>query len=301
MRLEDFFSTPEKRRVAVPFPYEPALLETVAAAAREAWAEFLFIGETAKIEELAGSAGLNPAHYRVVESTREDEACSLAAEALRDGLADLAMKGAVHTANFSRAIFYKEYGLVEPGRLASHIGACELPGYQKIIFLTDCAINIQPDYDQKLIILKNALETLRRLDIPSPKVALVAPVETVNRKIPATVDADRIVQDYADGLLSEELGPAVLEGPFGLDVALSAEAAKTKGIESSVAGDADLLLFPDLNTGNAVYKAFTYAAGATIAGNLIGPRFPVVLTSRADDNRTKLLSLKMGVSLIPES
>ncbi|AHC13842.1 phosphate acyltransferase [Salinispira pacifica] len=299
MRLEEFFVPPVKRRVAVPFPYEPALLETTSAAAVEGWAEFLFIGETAKIEELASAAGMDPGHYRCIESTREDEACSLAAEALRDGLADLAMKGAVHTANFSRAIFYKEYGLVEPGRLASHIGACELPGFKKILFLTDCAINISPDYDDKLIILKNALETLRGLGVKVPKVALVAPVETVNRKIPATVDADRMVQDYNEGLLTEELGPAVIEGPFGLDVALSAEAARTKGIESRVAGDADILLFPDLNTGNAVYKAFTYAAGGTIAGNLIGPRSPVVLTSRADDNRTKLLSLKMGVSLIP--
>lgn len=302
MTLDDFFSPNREGIVAIPFPYEKAILSTIAEASKLGWAKCLLIGDEDEIRRKADEFSLDMSTAfstaTFLPAEREDEACALTAEALRDGKANLAMKGAVHTANFSRAIFYKEYGLVEPGRLASHIGACELPAYHKILFVTDCAINIDPDYDTRIIILKNALETVRRLGIPEPKVGLVAPVETVNKKIPSTVDADRLVREYNDGNLKDELGPAIIEGPFGLDVALSAEAAATKGIESDVAGDADILLFPDLNSGNVAYKSFTYMAGATIAGNLIGPRVPVVMTSRADDDRTKLLSLKMGVSLV---
>jgi phosphate butyryltransferase len=297
MNLDDFFNPAGKSVVAIPFPEEKAVMTTVAQASAHDWARFLLIGDTEKILAAAEEFGVAADRMEILKARREDEACALTAEALRDGRADLAMKGAVHTANFSRAIFYKEYGLVEPGRLASHIGACEMPAYHKIVFLTDCAINIEPDYETKIIILKNALETVRALGIDRPKVGLVAPVETVNKKIRATVEADRLVHEYREGILSDELGPAIIEGPFGLDVALSKEAAATKAIESEVAGDVDILLFPDLNSGNVAYKSFTYMAGATIAGNLIGPRVPVVMTSRADDDRTKLLSLKMGASL----
>ncbi len=297
MNLDDFFKPAGESVVAIPFPQERAIMTTVAQACEHSWARFLLIGDPEGILQAADEYQVPRDRIEILPAQREDQACAFTAEALRDGRADVAMKGSVHTANFSRAIFYKEYGLVEPGRLASHIGACEMPAYHKIVFLSDCAINIQPDYETKIIILKNALETVRSLGIEKPKVGLVAPVETVNKKIPATIDADRMVNEYRDGILVDELGSAVIEGPFGLDVALSAEAAATKGIESEVAGDADILLFPDLNSGNVAYKSFTYMAGATIAGNLIGPRIPVVMTSRADDDRTKLLSLKMGASL----
>ena len=168
---------------------------------------------------------------------------------------------------------------------------CQVASYHKLLFLTDCAINIRPDYADKLRILDNAVDLAKRLGISRPKVGLVAPVETVNPKIDSTTDAEKLRREY-------DPQKALLGGPFGLDVALSAEAARIKKIESPVAGDVDILLFPELNSGNAVYKTLTVLAGATIAGLLIGLQAPVVLTSRADNAETKLLSLKLGLASV---
>jgi phosphotransacetylase len=204
------------------------------------------------------------------------------------------MKGQVHTGEFSRTLFSSEFGLLEPGRLVSHLALCDAPAYHKVLFLTDCAINIRPEYEEKVKILDNAIEMALRLGVCDPKVGLVAPVETVKEKIESTVHAARLKKEYCT------FPEAILDGPFGLDVALSAEAARIKKIESRVAGDVDILLFPELTAGNAVYKALTILGGATIAGVLLGLKNPVVVTSRSDDEQTKLLSLKLGIALAAE-
>ena len=201
------------------------------------------------------------------------------------------MKGQVHTGEFSRALFSREAGLLGKGRLVSHLALCDLPAWHKMLFLTDCAINIKPGFDEKLQIIGNAVTMAQRLGIGKPKVALIAPVETVSPSIESTVDADRLRREYPN------LSGALLDGPFGLDVALSAEAARIKKIESPVAGDPDILLFPDLTSGNVAYKILTLFGGATIAGILTGLKVPVVVTSRADSAQTKLLSLKLGIVL----
>jgi phosphate butyryltransferase len=289
VNLDQFLSVNSKATVAVPFPEDEAILRTCRTAADQNWARFLFFGDPERIGKAAEKTGIDRAFYETETANTESEACELTARSLREGRAQVAMKGQVHTGDFSRALFSREAGLLEPGRLVSHIALCQVASYHKLLFMTDCAINIKPDYDDKLRILDNAVRMAQKLGVPRPRVGLVAPVETVNPKIDSTIDAERLRKEY-------DPEKALLGGPFGLDAALSREAAAIKKIESPVAGDADILLFPDLNTGNAVYKTLTVLAGATIAGLLIGLRVPVVVTSRSDNEETKLLSLKMGLA-----
>ena len=242
-------------------------------------------------EKAAEAKGIEPGLYSCLEADSEAEACRRTAELLASGRAQLAMKGQVHTGEFSRALFSGEAGLLEKGRLVSHLALCEVPAFHKMLFLTDCAINIRPGFDEKLQIIGNAVAMAQRLGIAEPKVALIAPVETVSPSIESTVDADRLKREYPN------LSGALLDGPFGLDVALSPEAARIKKIESVVAGDPDILLFPDLTSGNVAYKILTLFGGATIAGILTGLKVPVVVTSRSDSAQTKLLSLKLGIVL----
>ena len=291
MKLDQFLKVERKATVAVPFPEDDAILKTCKTAADQDWASFLFIGNPETIEKAAANTGLKPGSYKCEKAENETEACALTARYIKEGKAQVAMKGQVHTGEFSRALFSKDAGLLEPGRLVSHMALCQVASYHKLLFLTDCAINIRPDYADKLRILDNAVDLAQRLGISRPKVGLVAPVETVNPKIDSTTDAEKLRREY-------DPQKALLGGPFGLDVALSAEAARIKKIESPVTGDVDILLFPELNSGNAVYKTLTVLAGATIAGLLIGLQAPVVLTSRADNAETKLLSLKLGLASV---
>ena len=293
MNLHEYLSIEGGRKVtvAIPFPDNEAVLETVQTACENGWAKFLFIGNRPEIKRAADSRSIDPELYACIQADCEAEACRLTAELLASGQAQLAMKGQVHTGEIIRALYSREAGLLEQGRLVSHLALCDLPAWHKMLFMSDCAINIRPGFDQKLQIIGNAVAMAQRLGIGQPKVALIAPVETVSTSIESTMDADRLKREYPN------LSGALIDGPFGLDVALSAEAARIKNIESSVAGDPDILLFPDLTSGNVAYKLLTLFGGATIAGILTGLKVPVVVTSRSDSARTKLLSLKLGIVL----
>ena len=201
------------------------------------------------------------------------------------------MKGLVQTSNFSRAFLKKEFGLVPEGRLVSHVGLFELPGYHKPLIVTDAALNIAPGMEAKKRIIRNAVGFAVKIGIPAPKVACVAPNEKVNPAIPSTGDAAELTAMSARG----EFAPAIVDGPYGLDVAVSRRSAEIKGIRTAVAGDADILFMPELNSGNAVYKCFSVFGGGRVAGLIIGALCPIVLTSRADDEETKLFSLAMAV------
>ena len=297
MSLDQLFVLKNKPTIAVPFPQDHAVLFTMKYALDHNWADFLLIGDRSIIIEAARNHGIDGASMEILPASQEDEACQIAAQAIAEGRASAAMKGAVHSGTFSKAMFSSTRGLMNPGRLGSHVGILDLPVYPKPLFLTDCAININPTYEQKIEILRNVLELAQTLGVQQPKVGLLAPVETVNPKIPSTVDAQRLKEAYHSGELKDLPKGAILDGPFGIDVALSAEAARIKGIPSQVAGDVDILLFPDLTSGNVAYKTFTFAGKGTIAGVLTGARIPQILTSRADSDQTKLLALRLGVSL----
>jgi len=200
------------------------------------------------------------------------------------------MKGSLHTDELMSAVIHKSTGLRGTTRI-SHAFVFDLPRYPKLLALADCVVNITPHVPAKRDILTNAIGLLRRLGVVQPKVGIVAAVETVNPAIQATLDAKALVE------LAREhhvWGDAIVEGPLGFDNAVSAEAARIKGIESRVAGDADLLLVPELNAGNLLYKSFVYIGGGECAGLVLGARVPIVLTSRADSLLARIASVALA-------
>ena len=201
------------------------------------------------------------------------------------------MKGSLHTDELMSAVIHKSTGLRGTRRI-SHAFVFDLPRYPKLLALADCVVNISPHVPAKRDILSNAIDLLRRLGVVRPKVGIVAAVETVNPAIQATMDAQTLVDLARE---HHEWGDAIVEGPLGFDNAVSAEAARTKGIESQVAGDADLLLVPDLNAGNLLYKSFVYIGGGECAGLVLGARVPIVLTSRADSLTARMASVALAV------
>jgi len=200
------------------------------------------------------------------------------------------MKGSLHTDELMSAIVNKATGLRGETRI-SHAFVFDLPRYHKLLALADCVVNIHPHLPAKRDILSNAIALLKKLGIERPKVGIVAAVETVNPAIAATLDAQALVELARLG----EWPGAIVEGPFGFDNAISADAARIKKIEGSVPGDADLLLLPDLNAGNMLYKSFNYIGGGDCAGLVLGARVPIVLTSRADSLQSRIASVALAV------
>jgi phosphate butyryltransferase len=195
----------------------------------------------------------------------------------------------VGTADFLRAILQKDSGLRQ-GDLLSHIGFFEVPTYHKIIALTDAAQNIYPDFNEKVAILKNSLDMFKHLGYECPKVACLAAIEGVNPKMPSTMDAAALTQMNR----RNQIKGCIIDGPLAFDNAVSKLSAEHKGIESEVAGNADLLFAPNIEVANVLYKSFTYFANATVAAIILGASVPVVLTSRSDSDKSKLMSIALA-------
>ncbi len=269
-------------RLALVWPCDDLAREAAGAIARAGIAQPVLVGPAARI-------GHTP--YPVVDTPDDPHEAARRAVALaRDGDVAAIMKGSLHTDELMAAVVARDTGL-RGSRRISHAFLFDLPSYPKLLALADCVVNIAPDLKTKQDILANALELLRRLGVARPRAGIVAAVETVNPAIPATLDAQALVQQAQQGAF----GDACVEGPFGFDNAFSAEAARIKGLKSEVAGQADLLLMPDLNAGNMLYKSFVYAAGGDCAGLVLGTRVPVVLTSRADSLQARVASVALAV------
>ncbi|MBF9016604.1 MULTISPECIES: phosphate acyltransferase [unclassified Oceanispirochaeta] len=290
MLLDEILARPEgaKRRVALVKAEHDESLLTVKQALAEEIADFVLIGNADAIREKCEVLDVPLSNCEILDISDDQEAAEKGAALAAEGSVDVLMKGIIHSSVFTRALLNKELGLVPPGGLISHFGIFELPGLPGALGITDSALNIAPDLEQKKIILENALNMMHRLTPRLLQTACIAPVEKVNPKIPATVDAAALAAMEWEG--------AHVEGPLALDVALSAEAADLKGIESDVAGQPDLLLFPDLNSANAVYKAFAFMPGSRHAGVLAGLSLPVILTSRSDPEEVRSLSLKLAIA-----
>ena len=279
--------------VAIAAAAHRATLQTVAAASSAGIAEFILFDEQELIEQYAAEAGISLEGVTIRECPDEDAAARQAAATVAAGEAGVLMKGRVHTSEFSRSFLDRQLQLIPEGGLVSHTALFTIPDYHKPFLFTDGAINIAPDYERKCLILKNVLSVAAALGIKEPRTALITPVETVSPRIPSTVDAEKIARLQQKGYF----GPGYIEGPMALDAALSAEAAAIKGITGNVPGNPDILLMPNLDCGNAVYKAFTLQPGTRSAGILAGLRVPVVLTSRADSELTRFLSLYMALAV----
>jgi phosphate acetyltransferase/phosphate butyryltransferase len=250
----------------------------------------VLVGPHEAIVRAAEAAGVDPGRFEIVATGEAPaEAAAHACRLVHAGQLDALMKGSLHTDELMSAVVHKSTGLRGSTRI-SHAFLFDLPRYPKLIALADCVVNIAPHLPAKRDILTNAIGLLQRLGIAAPKVGIVAAVETVNPAIPATVDAHALDEESRAGAWPG----AVIEGPLGFDNAISAEAARVKRIVSAVAGDADLLLVPDLNAGNILYKSFVYVGGGECAGLVLGAKVPIVLTSRADSLRARIASVALA-------
>jgi len=279
-----------RKRVAVAAAQEHSALEAVVDAWKAGLAEPILVGDLAAIDRIAAELGLDISAFERIEEKDISRAAAKAVELVRTGKADVLMKGLLDTSVLLKAVLNKESG-INAGRLSSHVAVMEVQAYHKLLFVTDAAINIAPDIPAKIDIIMNAAQAARALGIDRPKVALLAAVEKVNfEKMPCTADAAIITQMNRRGQLKD----CLVDGPLALDNAISAESAKIKKIVSEVAGDADILVAPDIEAGNILYKCLLDLAGARGAGVVMGAAKPIVLTSRADSAETKLASIALA-------
>lgn len=277
--------------IALVYPCDALAINAAQLIAGSGIARPILVGPPEAIERAADSAGIDHRQFEIIAAPAAPLETAMQATALaRDGAVKALMKGSLHTDELMSAVVSKATGLRGETRI-SHAFLFDLPRYPKLLALADCVVNIAPDCKTKRDILTNAINLLQKIGISHPKVGIVAAVETISAAIPATLDAQALVAMAHDGAWPG----AIVEGPFGFDNAISAQAARIKKIDSQVAGDADLLLMPDLNAGNMLYKSFNYIGGGDCAGLVLGARVPIVLTSRADSLQSRMASVALAV------
>jgi phosphate acetyltransferase/phosphate butyryltransferase len=285
----DLAARRERIRMAVVHPVDSPSLLGALEAREKGLIEAVLVGPEKKIAAAAAEAGVDLSGVEVVAAEHSHDAAEKAVEMARAGKVDAIMKGALHTDELMHPVIDKAKGL-RTERRVSHVFALDVPTYPKHLFITDAAINIAPDLEAKRDIVQNAIDLARALGNEKPKVAVLGPVEVVTPKIPATVDAAALCK-MAD---RRQITGGVVDGPLAFDNAISAEAARTKGIVSDVAGEADILVVPELNSGNMLAKQLEYLAGALTAGIVVGSRVPIALTSRADKPLARLASCALA-------
>ena len=276
---------------AVAWPCEETALSGALDAAGKGLITPILVGPAKKIAEVAKASGITlDSSTRIVEAADSHAAAAKAVELVRKGEAELLMKGSLHSDEILAAVVARETGL-RTGRRLSHVFIMDVPTYHKVLIVTDAAINIAPTLEDKADICQNAIDLARTFGIERPKVAILAAVETVNSKMPATLDAAALCKMAERG----QIKGGLLDGPLAFDNAISKEAAKIKGITSDVAGDPDILLAPDLEAGNMMAKQLSFLANADSAGIVLGAKVPVILTSRADSLRARIASCAVAV------
>jgi phosphate acetyltransferase len=270
---------------AVAHPCDDASLGAVIEAAREGIIAPILVGPSERIRAAARAADLELGAYEIVDAPHSHAAAARAVELVRLGRAELLMKGSLHTDELMAEVVRRETGL-RTDRRVSHVFVMDVPTYHKPLLITDAAVNIAPTLDDKRDIVQNAIDFAQALGIGRPKVAILSAVETVTTKIPSTIDAAALCKMADRG----QIRGGILDGPLAFDNAISAEAARTKGIVSAVAGDPDIVVVPDLEAGNMLAKNLTFLSRADAAGVVLGARVPIILTSRADNERARIAS-----------
>jgi phosphate butyryltransferase len=281
------------RTVAVAAAGEQICLESVVVARQEDLVRPVLYGDQPVIKQLLGGLGQKPADYEIHHVADPMAAAEQAVEAVATGQCQMLMKGLVQTGDLFHAYFDKRWNLRYPGRIMSHIGLFEVPGYPRLFAMTDAAINVELDEGRLVSICRNAVEFMHRLGWARPKVALLAGTSRVNRRQPVTGRAERVAELATDGITD-----AVFVGPLAIDEALSPRAVEIKRTGGSIAGDADVLVVPYLEVGNVFYKTMTALYHAKVVGAVIGGRAPVILTSRADSEETKLFTVALSCYLV---
>lgn len=282
-------STFDRKVVAVAQAADSDVLKAVVNAHQLEIADFILIGDQEIIHSFLSDLSYDVDHFSLIHELDARKACHLAVQQVINGKAEILMKGLVSTADLLKAVLDKEHGL-RTSKLISHVATFEVEGYDRLLFVTDAAMNISPDLKEKVEIIRNSVEVARSLGVKNPRVAPVCPVEVVNPTMQSTLDAASLTLMGKRGQIMD----CIIDGPLALDNAISIEAAKHKGIRSEVAGRADILLVPTIEVGNVLYKSLVYFAKAKVGALVVGAKAPVILTSRADSDQAKLYSIALA-------
>ena len=278
------------KKIAVAAAEDDFVLEALKIAKDEGLAESILVGDEKKIKEIAKTINMDLSQFKVIDQPDPPSAAKVAVKLVHDGEADMYMKGLISTKDFLRSVLDKEVGL-RTGRVLTHVGVFEVKGIDQLLFLTDQAFIMYPTLEEKIKIIENALDIANACGINNPKVAPLAAVEVVNPKMPATVDAAELTKMNAEG----KIKGCIIDGPLSLDMAISKEACShKKGLDRKITGDADILLFPDIHTGNVAYKMLVHTSHFLNGAILSGTSAPVILTSRSDSVATRVNSIALA-------
>lgn len=290
--LLELVKTKEKKRLVAAYANDSHTIGAVSAAIDKGIVDATLVGDIDTIKKVCAEEGIDPNKFELVQEADETKAGVKAVALVREGKGDILMKGLLSTDKYMRAILNKETGLM-PGKkndMLTHMAVFEVPAYHKLLVCSDVAIMPAPDLKQKQAILNYLISTAKSLEIAKPKVAVLAATEQVSTGMQACVDA-AIISKMGD---RGQIKGAFVDGPLALDVAINAESAKTKKVGGEVAGDADCLLFPNIESGNVFYKTCTKFGGAELACMVVGAKVPCILTSRGDSAKTKLYSIALA-------
>lgn len=289
-QMLDALKSRPRKRLVIAWAVDTHTIEAAHEAVKLGIADATLVGDEAKIRATCAAIGADPGTFRIVHAPDDVSAAVCAVALVNAGEGQILMKGQVTSDRYMKAILDKQKGLLDPGAILSHVSVIENPRYPKLIVCGDVAVIPAPTLAQKVAITKYVIATARALGIERPKVALIAATEQVLTSMPACTDAAAIAEMGRRG----EFDDALVDGPFGLDVAMDRESAQTKGVTSEVAGDADGLVFPSIESGNVFYKVNTKLAGAELGAMVSGARAPCVLTSRGDSALTKTYSIALA-------
>lgn len=292
-QLVDRVKSSKNRKISVAVAQDADVLEALQRAKKANLADAILVGDQKKISRIAQENKVNIEKFEVIDVKEETKAVVVAIDLIRNGKADILMKGLCSTAILMKAVLDKEKGLRQPG-LLSHLGIFEIQTYPKLILMSDAGLNILPTLDEKLKIIENAVFVAKKLAISKPKVAMITAVEKINpERMPATADAAIIAKMSERG----QFPGFIVDGPLALDNAFSKKSCQIKGIHSEVGGVTDIAIVPNIEAGNIFYKLMSYLAGARTAGIIIGAKVPIVLPSRADSDDTKFLSIATAANI----
>ena len=278
------------KKMAVASAGAEDVLKAVEAARKEGLADSILVGDKKEIIQIANEMDIDPTNYEIIDRPDKTAATWCAVELVRNKKASILLQGMIGTARILKVILDKEIGL-RTNRMLSHVYTLQIKGYDRLLTMTDGAMSISPNLEQKAQIIQNAIYYAHSMGIEKPKVAAVAALELVNPDMPATIDAACLAKMSERG----QIVGGIVDGPLGFDNAISKEAAKHKGVESPVSGEVDIVLVPNIESGNIFAKGLVYLANAVPAGLLLGAKAPVVLVSRSDSAQSKLYSIALGV------
>lgn len=276
------------KKIVVANPVEKTTLEALTKASNLFSLTSILIGSKLKIEQILKENKINLKNYQIIDIEDLEEIAKTAVKIVKNKEADILMKGLIDTKVILKAVVNREEG-IRTDKLLSHVTVFSFPSYHKLLFASDCAMIIEPTLEQKIAITNNLLDLFKKLKIKEPKIGIISAVEKVNPKMLSSVHAEQLKDYY-----QKKNNPFLVDGPFAIDNVVSKDSAKIKNIKSPVAGDADGLIFPDIDAGNVFYKTSVYLAEALAAGLILGAKVPIVLTSRADSLKTKYYSILLA-------